>query len=101
LLIENLEIIQKGKQLLLKGTKEQKKRLFLGLGSNWEIIDRKLVYKPHFINNAVRKTKKLYSPENNKFEPSKKHFTFDEKMSVEEVGLVWSTLWKFIRNSMN
>ena len=98
-IIDSLKIIQNGKQLIQEGTKEQKKRIFYGLGSNWKINDRKLVYEPHFVIEAVSKTKKVFSPENRMFEPHQKHITLSEKMSVSQVGFVWSTLWELIRNS--
>lgn len=99
IIIENLEIIQHGKKLLFEGSKEQKQRIFHGLGSNWMIKDKTLLYEPHFIVDAVRKTKQLFSADSIGFEPQKIYFPLSEKMSLSQVCFVWSTLWELIRNS--
>lgn len=101
MIIDNLEIIQHGKKLLSEGVKEQKQRIFHGLGSNWMIKDKTLLYEPHFIVEAVLKTKNLFSADSKRFEPTKTHFPLSDKMSLSQVCFVWSTLWELIRNSKN
>jgi len=98
-IIQALKVIKNAKKVLESGTGEQKKSIFRYLGSNWKIKSKKIDYKPHFVIEAVYKTKEFIRLKKGLSEPTTALFTKGKTLSSKEISFVWYTLWEFIRNS--
>ena len=97
--IQALKIIKNAQILIHSEKKNQKKRLFESIGSDWKITSKKLDYEPHYVSRAVLKTKEFFRRKKDVFEPLLSTINNDTTLSHKEVITVWYPLWKFIKNS--
>jgi len=99
-IIEALKVVKNAKIALKSGTIEQKKRILHHLGSDWKIKSKKIDFKPHFVIDAVLKTKNFIRSKKGLSGPTNPLFTTSKTLDSKEIGFVWYTLWEFIKNSM-
>ena len=97
--IQALKIIKNAQILIHSEKKNQKKRLFESIGSDWKITSKKLDYEPHYVSRAVLKTKEFFRRKKDVFEPLLSTINNDTTLSHEEVITVWYPLWNFIKKS--
>jgi len=86
----SLELMLRAKHLLQNGTEEDKKEVLHGIGSNWEIQEKKVFFKPHFPILAMKKAKTLALGEDARFEPTGTRSTKTKKPLSELVIPLWS-----------
>jgi len=85
----SLELIKGAKYTFLNGSKELKRKVVRGLGSNWTLKAKKLYFKPYFTISALQSTKELLEGGNFRFELNKPQ-DINKKLPSEAVSFVWS-----------
>jgi len=93
---QQLQILDRAKTILLSDSKDQKMELLDTIGSNWRIKDKKLLYEPNYICNAIVKTKKSLPDRFKMFELNCSSNT-NEKLTSNEVSLCWRRVWEFMK----
>ncbi len=87
---DRLQIIQNASYAIKHGTKDQKRRVVCGLGSNWRLTQKNLVYEPHYVTSALKETRKIHEAEIRQFELRKNQSGTSTSMDQKLVTTVWS-----------
>ena len=98
---ELLQVISNARRILTEEGNKEKKVLLKSLGSNWEIKDRKVLYRPHFLCNAIKKVHETHTYELGKFEPSGTLMSKGKVLPRKDVYTMWYSLWELIKNPKN
>ncbi len=94
-----LEILGRAGNILISDDRDQKMRLLNVLGSNWQIKDKKLLYEPNYICEAIVKVRNSMPEKFSMLEPKKTCSIRGQGMSDACVSLIWRSVWELIRNS--
>ena len=95
---KQLQILDRSKTILFSGDKSQKTELLDALGSNWQIKDKKLLYEPNYVCEAITKVRKSMPDKFSRFEPKETGTMSAQTMLDECVSFIWRRLWELIRN---
>ena len=98
---EQLQIIANAEKVLKGESKEQKQELLKNLGSNWQIKNRKIHYKPNFVSVAIKKVMENHPNKLSVFEPQEGLINKGKSMHQEYVYTIWYSLWELIKNPNN
>ncbi len=96
---KQLEILGRAETILFSGNKNNKMELLDVLGSNWKIKDKKLLYEPNYICEAIVKVRKSMPERFSLFELEETGTVSYQTVSDECVSFVWRSVWELIRNS--
>lgn len=86
----SLGLIHNAKRVFVSGTKDQKRAILRGIGSNWKLSDKKLSCEPNFVAVALEKTKQLHSADIAMFEPEQAQLGTSKTLSHELTTTIWS-----------
>lgn len=90
---DQLSIIKDAQKILQGDSRELKRKIIRGLGSNWQVKDKKLDFTPHFFCQALIKAKSFLPPEIASFEPNSDQSGISKKPSQAEIDSYWRRGW--------
>lgn len=86
----SLDLIHNAKRVFVSGTKDQKRAILRGIGSNWKLSAKQLSCEPNFVAAALEKTKQLHSADIVAFEPEKTQVETTKNPTCELTTTIWS-----------
>lgn len=89
-IVETLEISKSGKKVFANGKKHQKRKILLGMGSNWEVNNKKVVFKPYKETYGLKNINQFQLGENQYVRTEKTRLNKPKKLDQELVGSIWS-----------
>lgn len=95
-----LKILERAENILSSGDICQKKELLKALGSNWKLKNKKLLYEPNYVCEAIIKVRKSMPDEISMLELEETRPMSEQRGSSECVSSVWWSVWELIRNSI-
>lgn len=87
---DTLDLVLRAKNIVEKGTTDEKKELMHGLGSNWNLQDRMLDFEPHLETEALQEANVFLLAEKSRLELNGALSTQTKKLPEELVLSVWS-----------
>lgn len=96
---KQLQVLEKAETIINEGTQNQKMDLFDVLGSNWKIKDKKLVYEPNYVCEAIRKVRTSLPDKISRLELAKASSSGGFQPN-EDISFVWLSVWELISNSI-
>lgn len=86
----SLELVHSAKHTFTHGTKDQRRAIIRGLGSNWVLMQKELICKPSFIASALTKTKQTHLADIRRLELAKSQSGTGGTVCQKVVANVWS-----------
>ncbi len=90
---DQLSILKEAENILKNGSKSLKQKVVYSLGSNWQLKDKKLLYKPHFVCQAIIKSKESQKPITQSFEQTLSPSAKIKKPCQDDIVSQWRRGW--------
>ncbi|MEM6718083.1 MAG: recombinase family protein [Bacteroidota bacterium] len=96
-IMQQLDMIHRGKTILTHGTKHQKQDLLRSIGRNWQLQAKTIDYQPFFLPRAIQKVKEKHPQLFPPSEPNKS-LRKNKKLTSHEISFVWRRIWRAVSN---
>ncbi len=95
---KQLEILERAEDILSSNDNNRKKELFDVLGSDWKLKDKKLLYKPNYVCEAIQNVRNSIPDKFSMLELEETGTACNSTVPDEDISFVWLSVWELIRN---